>query len=225
MRWGRFQFAGLLRTPAMACVAAICWASASLGATVTFEPDVVATGTRYGEAFGQLPGGPPVLSQDGINMSVERLITGSTTAFVRAEVGGRFTSFFDSTPLELAEIAVVFSFEDLAFDVTSVTLEVRDFGGIANFAINGGVPLQLAALEDLPRGIAPGFTAVLLPETSDPRRITIFSDSGEPIRRFLIGGQELGIDNITAIPEPTSLVLLGIATAGLLGSRRRSKRA
>lgn len=225
MRWGRFQFAGLLRTPAMACVAAICWASASLGATVTFEPDVVATGTRYGEAFGDLPGGAPVLSQDGIDMSLERLITGSTTAFVRAEVGGRFASFFDTTPLELAEIAVVFSFENVPFDVTSVTLEVRDFGGITNFSVNGGSILQLAALGDLPTVVGPGVSAVLFPDTSDPRRLTLTSENGVPIRQFLIGSQELGIDNITAVPEPTSLVLLGIATAGLLGSRRRSKRA
>lgn len=221
MRWGSLQLAATARLPLLTCIAAMWWASASYGATVTFEPDVVPLGTRYGGAFGQTPG-ETVFTQDGIGMSVERLITGSTSSFVRVEVGGRFASFFDSTPIELDQIAVAFTFTGLAFDVTSVTLEVRDFGGISNFSVNGAAPLQLDALGDIPAIVAPGISATLLPDRDDPQRIQLFSQPGVAIERFLIGGQELALDNVTAVPEPTSLLLLGLATAAVVRSRRRS---
>jgi len=119
----------------------------------------------------------------------------------------------------------VFSFGSLPFDVTEVTLEVRDFAGISNFSVNGGTPLQLGALGELPANVAPGITAVLVPDRTDPRRLTVVSQAGTSINRFLIGGQELAIDNVTAVPEPTTMLLLALGAAGLVRSRRRSRRA
>ncbi|MDO8629321.1 MAG: PEP-CTERM sorting domain-containing protein, partial [Phycisphaerales bacterium] len=62
--------------------------------------------------------------------------------------------------------------------------------------------------------IAPGVTA-----SADSDSITL---SGS-VSRFLIGGQELAIDNIIAVPEPTCLALLGIGGLVLLRRVRRSR--
>jgi len=223
MQWGYLQSGGRSRAAALASLAvALRLVPASFAATVTFESDVVPLGQKYGQDFGQRPG-ETVLSQDLIDMSVHNLTVDSMTFFVRAEVGGQYASIFSSTPLELREIAVAFDFRHLPFTVTAVTFEVGDIGGSSNFAVNDSLPQQLDAIRDLPGLIVPGIGATVIPLDAQLDRITLVSLNGTPIERFLIGGQELSIDNITAVPEPGSLLLLGLATTALL--RRRPNRA
>ena len=180
-------------------VAALCWLSPiSLAATMDFQS--VALGTKYGEDFGYVPG-QVVLTEDGIQMSVEQFFLQQFTGFFQAEVAG------PSNDHEFAidNISVLFDLTNVGFNVTSLTLEYLELGGNDNFAVNGGSILQLAELIDIPANVAPGVTALV-----DDGLITL---TGK-IDSVLIGGQELSIDTIVAVPEPTSLVLL--AAGGVL---------
>ena len=185
--------------------------SVGFAATVDFES--VPQGTVYGGAFGHTPG-DVVLTQEGIEMSVEKFFLGTFVGFVKAEVGGVYSDFFPTAPLGIDNISVSFDLSDVGFDVTQVTLDYQEFGGADNFAVNGHTLYQLNVLTDIPTGVAPGVTA-----SAGAGVITLTGD----IDCFRIGGQELAIDNIVAVPEPTGVLLLGLA--GALAFRRRSRRA
>jgi hypothetical protein len=126
-------------------------------------------------------------------------------------VGGELDPFFPTTPVSMNNIAFEFDFAGLAFDVNSVSLDYMEFGGVSNFAVNGGTPFQITEFTDLPSNVAPGVTALV-----DEDMIVLLGD----IDSFLIGGQELGIDNIVAVPEPLALTLLAMGAGALLGYRR-----
>ena len=166
----------------------------------------------FGDSFGNTTG-QVVISQDGIDISVERFFLGKFSDFFRAEIDGPFPDSFPTLPFELDNINARFDFSDVGFAVTQVTFEYEKLGPSAgvseNFAINDGTILQLN-INNLPEDIATGVTASV-----EGSLITL---SG-PISSFLIGGQELIIDNVTAVPEPATLLLL--ATAGALVLRRR----
>lgn len=198
-------------------VACLVWGITGLGVStgvaVTMNFNDLPNGTQYGGAFGNSPG-QFVYSQDRINMSVENFTLGSSTAFNVAEVGGQYAHLFPTPSLALDNISVLFDFSELAFDVTMVTLDFQDIAGIVggtNLSANGAT---LFDLTDLPVGLALGVTAAI-----DGSQIVLTGD----IDRFLIGGQELVIDNIVAIPEPTSLVLLGLV--GIASCLRRPFRS
>jgi hypothetical protein len=44
--------------------------------------------------------------------------------------------------------------------------------------------------------------------------------TGGNIQSFTIGGQQLYIDNITTVPEPATIMLLGLGSLGLLRNRK-----
>lgn len=180
--------------------------------TVDFETATVPT--LWGQAHGNSPG-EVVLTEDAIDMSVEEFFLGPFVGFNLAEVGNVYAPFFPTTHLALDNISVRFDFANLGFVVTDVTLEYQELGGSDNFAVNGGTIFELAAMTNLPVNVAPGVIAFV-----GGNVITLTGD----IDNFLIGGQELGIDNITAIPEPTTVALLGLGGSLLLGRRIRRKR-
>ena len=187
----------------------LAWIAASAGPqslAVTMDFESVPSGTAYGGAFGQTPG-DVVLSQDGIAMSVEDFFLGTFTGFIKAEVGGLYDDFFPTTPLSMDNIAARFDFADVGFDVTVVTLEYQEFGGADNFAVNDFTLYELGSLNDLPVAVAPGITASVVDGV-----ITLTG----PVDSFQIGGQELAIDNVAAIPEPASILLLGLGAAAFL---------
>ncbi len=183
--------------------------SESFATTMDFES--IASGTAFGQAFGHTPG-EVVLTRDGIAMTVEEFFLGTFTGFIKAEVGGLHDGFFPTTPLSLDNIGARFDFAGVGFNVTIVTLEYQEFGGADNFAVNDYTLYELGPLTDLPVNVAPGVTASV-----DGGAITLTG----LIESFQIGGQELAIDNITAIPEPTSILLLGLGSA-LLHRRLRN---
>ena len=189
----------------------IVWIVAAKGLADTMDFESVKPGTTFGQAFGNTPG-EIVLTQGGIAMSVEEFFLGTFVGFIRAEVGGRYDEYFPTTPLELDNIGVRFDFADVSFDVTHVTLEYQEFGGGNNFAVNDHTLYEVSPLSDLPVDVAPGVTASV-----DAGVITLVGE----IDSFQIGGQELGIDNIVAVPEPMSMLLLGLGGVALMYRRRQ----
>jgi len=173
-------------------------------AIMDFEEPAVSPGTMYGMAN---PSNVDlvVLTQDGIDMSMDFFVVPpSHVNFNYSRVGGHHAHFFPTTPLELNNITAQFDFADVGFSVTQVTLDYKEFGGINNFYVNGSF-VAPADITDIPAMPAPGVTAVVGPDT-----ITLTG----PISSFAIGGQELSIDNVVAVPEPATscLLLLGAAT-------------
>jgi hypothetical protein len=181
-------------------------------ATVDFES--VPMGTRFGSEAGQ-QAGDEVLIQDDIRMTLGQFQFGAFRGFYRAEVGGIFADFFPTVPLEINNINVVFHFNQLPFVVETVTFEFAEFGGMNNLAVNGHVIHELASMSLIPAHPAPGITALVADG--------IVALIG-PIETLLIGGQELAIDNVTAVgvPEPSAILLLvlGIAAARRIRPRR-----
>ena len=193
-------------------VAGTTFVQIASAAQIDFES--VPVGTKYGTGFGHVPGSV-VLTQDGIQMSVENFHSGGSTLFFRAEVGGVYDAAFPTTPLSMDNINAKFDFSNVGFPVSSVSVEYFDDGGANNISVNGEPILEIPAfgLDSIPVNIALGVTA-----TADGDSITL----NGTIQSLLIGGQELAIDNIVAVPEPTALILL--ASGGLaLIARRRTK--
>ncbi len=184
------------------CVPA--WAS-----TIDFDSLPPGAPTVFGADSGNAPG-DVALTQDGITMTVEEFLLGSSIGFDRAEIGGVYADNFSTDPLSLDNISVLFDFTGLGSNISLVTLEVQDFGvdGGSNLSVNGQM---LVDLSNLPMSVAPGVSVTF---TDD---LMVLSG---PISTLQIGGQELGIDTVTAVPEPSALVLLGIAAAGALRRRR-----
>lgn len=187
-------------------------AATAPGATVDFES--VPLPHVFGIAQGDDPG-DLVLAQDRIEMRLAELVVGSRRDFIEAEIGGAFDVDFATTPLSLDTIGVVFDFSNVGFDVTQVTFEYLDLGGFSNFAVNGHTLFELLRLDGIPTDVAPGVEAIV-----DDDLITLTG----AITSFLVGGQELGIDNVTAVPEPATLAFLSIGGIYLLTSRRRRPR-
>ena len=182
----------------------------AIGAIMTF--DSLPLGTLFGAAAGDQPS-DVVYEEDGIEMSVEQILVEGVAGFVQAEVGGRYEEFFSSRPLDLNNISVRLNFRNLGFEVNQVSLEFVELGPLNNFSVNDAALFELASLEFMPADIAPGVTAVVANGV-----ITL---SGR-VDEMLIGGQELAIDNILAIPDPTTWLLFAVGSCALLGRRRRA---
>ena len=200
----------------------------TFAATVDFNaltPDTPAA------TFGDDPDGTPddpgdvVHVEDMISMSVEEFFFQQFVGYNVATVGGRFTDRVSTTnPLDLNNISVRFDFTGLAFPVTTVTLDYWYFGGANNFAVNvdevtADTVLVVDWLTELPTDVADGVTA-----TVENNAITLQTDGIIPITSFVIGGQELNVDNIVAVPEPASAVWLALGALALIGRRPRRAR-
>ncbi len=191
-----------------------CLASGAIAATVDF--DSLSPGTRFGGVTGQRPTAV-VHTNDGIPVSVQTFVLGSYTGFLYAEVEGLY-GHVSLNPLELNNISVLFDFAYLDEDVSLVTLEYWEFGGASNFAVNGHTIHELYSLTTLPTDVAPGVTAAVSASPAGGL-ITLAGD----IDSFRIGGQELAIDNIVAVPEPAMFALLASGSILLLRRHRRPR--
>ena len=190
--------------------------AASYAATMNFES--VPPGTSWGVQTGQQPG-DTVLAEGGIIMSLETFVLGpDETDFFRAQVPALQDPYADAFPsqeLALDTINALFDFTALGFDVDFASLEFIDFGGLSNLSVNGAEVFILDPFADAPQAVAPGVMATIL----DDARIE-FQSVGTSIDRILVGGQELVIDNVTALPEP-GMTLWLLTGAVLLARRRR----
>ncbi len=195
--------AGFLAAVAMPCE----------GAVVDFES--LPPGMKFGGDFGD-SSGDTVLTQDGIRMVIRDFLVPGFVGFGKAEVGGQYADQFDTTPLELRSISAQFDFSDLSSDVTNVSLDFIDFGGRVNFGVNSETIIQVDDLSDVPSSISNGIFV-----TVADGRLTLTTDELHQIQRFTIGGQELVIDNVAAVPEPSSVALLLAGCVALVRRRRR----
>lgn len=200
--------------PALAAVLIGC--AVSLGASAEVDFESLPVGVRFGGSDGNFAGQIiPSLGQDGVQVSVENFRTDSFTGFFLAEVHGGGTDLFATKHMYLDNISLGFDLTGVGFPVNQLTIDYHEFGGVDNFSVNGGPVIELPALTSLPVNIAPGVTA-----SADSDSITL---SGS-VSRFLIGGQELVIDNIIATPEPTCFALLGVGGLALLRRVRQPTR-
>jgi len=195
-------------------IAAAIAAACPVPGARAFDFDALPANTVYGLP-GDLPG-DVVLSDGGAKMSVEPFVLGSSDYFYFATVEAAGGLAFDTQSLSLDNISVRFDFSDLDYNVDTVTLDVADFGGASNFSVNDQTMFVLNPVFDLPVDVAPGVTATVVDNT-----ITLAG----PIQSFLVGGQELVIDNVTAVPEPATGALLLLGGLAVWRTRRRRRAA
>jgi hypothetical protein len=160
--------------------------------------------------------GEVVLIQDEIRMRVQPFFFDGFVGFMRAEVGGIFDEFFESTPLETNNITVEFDFTHVGFAVEQVSFEFQDFGGASNFAVNGHTLYELSSLSQVPESVAPGVTASISG--------SVLTLDGS-VHSFRVGGQEVALDNVFAVPEPGTVTFLALAGSALAMLRKYRGRA
>lgn len=178
--------------------------------------DDLPSGTLFGVARGDSPA-DVVYSRNGIDMAVEPFFLGSFVGFYEAKVGGPYASAFATPALELDNISVLFSFDAVGFAVDAVSFDYQEFGGAVNIAVNGGPLLQLDSLSGLPFDVAPGVMGSVLGGT-----VTLTAPAGT-IANFQVGGQELVIDNLQAIPEPATAILLSLGILAAMTPNLRGR--
>ena len=208
----------------MGCVRATlvviaCCLFCDTGYTATIDFETIPSGTVYGQDVGHTPG-QVVLdweNHDGIDMSVELFHLDDFEGFFSAQIDGMHSSMFDTHSLSLLNISVLFDFSHVGFAVDTVTFEFGDPGGTSNIVINNETLHILDPITDLPFEVAAGVTA-----TIDNGLVTI-TGINTSIHSLLIGGQELVIDNIVAVPDPASGLLLLVGGAMLIRRKRQHK--
>ncbi len=169
--------------------------------------------------------GDLIFTEDGIDATLEEYLwgAGNPTFSGFAMVGAPSTEipgagFFDfGSPrlLGISNISVEFDFTNLGFPVNYVAVQYANNGGSENISVNGG-DITYTAISSAPANIAPGVT---LATSFDGVAGYWTLELTGPVETMRIGGQEFAIDNVLALPEPTSIGLLGLG--GLVVGRRR----
>ncbi|MEM8782153.1 MAG: hypothetical protein AAGE65_04775 [Planctomycetota bacterium] len=179
-------------------------------ATVDFES--VAVGTQFGSGFGQAPG-DLIFTEDGVPVSIDNFTLGAFVGFNNVTIGGFTDPTFPTTPATINNVRLVFDLSGLD-PITEASFEFADFGGDENLVVNG-VLAEVADFGALPAvlgGVNVGVTSF----TSSTGLVTLTGN----ITSLEIGGQELGIDNVTFVPEPA---MAGLAIAGVSLMLRRKR--
>jgi hypothetical protein len=182
------------------------------GAVVTFES--VAALTRFGTPTNVA--GELVHTEAGIQMRVQTfLFTGSGSAFNFAEVRNA-SGVWPSKFLSVNNVNLEFGFASIGFPVTSVTIPYTDQGGFENLGVNGSA-LYRGELGAAPASLGGATVSVVPPVGGGQGLVTITG----VIQSVTIGGQEFGIDNITAVPGPGAGVVMVGGGVMVMGRRRR----
>lgn len=179
-------------------------AAAGTAAVMTFDSEPL--GKQYGTPAGHLPG-DLVLVEDNIQMSMFDFFwfpagTGSDYNFAEIVAPPSPLAVNASQALNTNNINAVFDFSALG-PVKVASVEFVELGGNVNFEINtiGGTSLQ--NVQDFPALVSPPGFSVLVNSVSVPGGyrgvIEVLQTGPNPIESLLIGGQELGIDNVRSI--------------------------
>jgi len=210
----------------LTAVVALAAAPVALGggsATVDFEE--LASGDTYGPGgTGGEMAGDLLFSDEGIDVRVDTFLNPdqsvSSSMFSFVEVDGAISQeAFSTQGIEFfGDIALEFDFTGLAFSVGRVELEWADFGGSQTIGVNGQL-FGFAGLMNAPAMLDGVDIEVIQDQTFSGGvggRIIFTGD----IEAITIGGEEFGLDNVTAsVPAPGGAALLAIA--GFVGLRRR----
>lgn len=157
-----------------------------------------AVGTMYGTPAGQVSG-DLAFSTSGIDVYVYNFaLLPFGTAFNRA--------YIDLAPVSLPgqslrtnNINMLFDFRNIGFTVRRVTLSYLDLGGYENLAVNGS-GIYRGELTSAPGLLGNANVSVTSAPTPPPisGKTGTVTITGSQIKSFLIGGQELWIDNVCA---------------------------
>jgi len=202
--------------------------SASRAALVDFELEPL--GTLYGTPAGHSPGDVVFFQNNVQKVTLKDFTLGPFTGFNFAEIAVPPKSFFSSNltqALTINNINIEFDLTNAGFDVTFLSFEYADAGGDENFDINMTGRQEVSAFSAL--APIPNFSVSV---TATPFGggvegvVEITASPGNRIENVLIGGQELTIDNLRFVPEPSSLVLLalGVIAVGWIPRSRNRKR-
>ena len=164
---------------------------------VNFGPPPPA-GTMYGAPVGQVSG-DLAFTVNAIDAYVYNFsLLPAGTAFNRALTSMAPVSL-PGQSLRTIYINMLFDLRSLGFVVRKVTLSYLDLGGYENLAVNGsGVYRgQLAAAPAVLGNANVSVTSAATPPPVSGRTGTV-TITGPDIESFMIGGQELWIDNVCA---------------------------
>lgn len=157
-------------------------------------------GTNYGNGINEI--GEIIFTEDGIDVAVEYFFwEPGTGTFGSSFVDQAMLGFGSGQTMATNNINLEFNFVDLGMNVTRVTIEYLDMGGLQNLQVNGSqifigyvssdpIPTIHPTIEDIEvdtihvGGGIRGF-------------ITITAVIGSTIDSLMIGGQEFWLDNIT----------------------------
>ena len=145
-----------------------------------------------------------VMTEWEIELSFTEFAPAGSFGVARIEVppASIFPPAVNPTPaLVLNNINASFDFSNVPFEVPYVEFDYVDAGGFENLDINN-IGIYDGELDAIPPGLFPGFLVEVTPGGLGQVRIT--AQSGDPIKRLVVGGQEFAIDNLLKreeIPE------------------------
>ena len=166
---------------------------------INFGPPPPA-GTMYGAPVGQVSG-DLAFTVNAIDAYVYNFsLIPAGTQFYRANTAIAPVSL-PGQSLRTILINMLFDLQNLGFPVKKVTLSYLDLGGYENLAVNasGIYRGQIAAAPALLGNSNVSVTSVATPPPVNGRTGTV-TIIGSEIKTFMIGGQELWIDNVCAHP-------------------------
>ncbi|MEA2560297.1 MAG: hypothetical protein QOH06_1801 [Acidobacteriota bacterium] len=157
-------------------------------------------GTMYGAPVGQVSG-DLAFTVNAIDAYVYNFaLLPAGTTFYRANTAWAPVSL-PGQSLRTININMLFDLQNLGFPVRRVTFTYLDLGGYENLAVNasGIYRGQIAAAPAVLGNANVSVTSAAAPPPVNGRTGTV-TITGPLIKSFMIGGQELWIDNVCAHP-------------------------
>ena len=191
-------------------VLTLLWLAPLPALAVTLDFEDLALGTTYN--FGAF------FTTNGVPIDVEAFQFSNLNFGANfAQVDGDQNAGGSGNDLEINNVLLDFG---LPAGTTSISFLFGEFGGNLNLNINGDFR-NFENFQDIDGLSIGGVNANLVSGGlgNDQGRIEF---AGGPIALFKLGGQELWIDNVNAMPEPATLLLMlsGILGLALYGGSR-----
>lgn len=155
-------------------------------------------GPAFGPLLGQSPGDTLFDNQGLVAIARPFQYLNGQTGFLNASIEGPGLGWLDSRFLFMGNNALELRYPEA---VQEVCFDFFDGGGEINLSVNGGEPLLLTSFSGMPEGAFPGVAVELTFQTGNsalPQGQLCLRGN---ITALLVGGQELGIDNVCASQE------------------------